>query len=40
VQSDPWLSFTWIITAVGVVILSLLPMTLFALASGAIPSLF
>ena len=37
---EPWLDFTWGLTAVGTVVLSFLPMALFTWASGAVLKLF
>ena len=40
VTREPWLDFTWIVTALATVILSLVPAALFALSSGAVLNLF
>lgn len=40
ITGDPWLNFTWIVSALGVVLLSFLPMALFSWASAAIFNLF
>ena len=37
---EPWLDFTWGLTALGTVVLSFLPMALFTWASGAVLKLF
>ncbi len=37
---EPWLDFTWALTSVATVVLSFLPMALFAWASGAVLHLF
>jgi hypothetical protein len=37
---EPWLDLTWGLTALATVILSFLPMALFAWASGAVLKLF
>jgi NADH-quinone oxidoreductase subunit N len=37
---EPWLDLTWGLTALATVVLSFLPMTLFAWASGAVVKLF
>jgi len=39
-ESEPWLDLTTVGTAIGTVVLSLLPAALFALASGAVLKLF
>ena len=38
--SEPWLDLTWIAAALATVVLSFLPMALFAMASGAVLKLF
>jgi NADH-quinone oxidoreductase subunit N len=38
--SEPWLDLTWSLTALATVVLSFVPMALFALASGAMLKLF
>ncbi|MFH1524249.1 MAG: NADH-quinone oxidoreductase subunit N [Chloroflexota bacterium] len=40
VESEPWLDLTWGLTALATVVLSFLPMALFAWASGAMIKLF
>jgi hypothetical protein len=37
---EPWLDLTWGLTALATVVLSFLPMALFAWASGAVLKLF
>ncbi len=36
VESEPWLSYTTVITALATIILQFLPAALFALAAGAV----
>jgi NADH-quinone oxidoreductase subunit N len=40
VTREPWLDFTWMVTALATVILSFVPMALFTWASGALINLF
>jgi NADH-quinone oxidoreductase subunit N len=39
-EKEPWLDLTWGVTALATVVLSLVPMALFAWASGAVLRLF